>query len=361
MSRETFEATVERIREHVLASGQQTVALVFHGGEPTLIGRARFEAFCRHARARLGDVAELILTVQTNGTRIDAAWAEMLRAQDVYVGVSLDGPREVNDSARVDHKGRGSYDAVIRGIGALREAAVPFAVLTVIQPGADPIATHRHFLGLGSSSVSYMLPFFTHDTIEEVRSRHGRTPCADFLIPVFDDWWENGTPDVAIREFWSIGRVLLGGSSQLDSFGNPPLRYVAIETDGSIQGVDSLRTCEDGMTETRLSVASASFGALVASGGLHARIIAGLPLPTACAGCPEEETCAGGFLPHRYSRARGFDNPSVWCADLLALFGHIRERLGIDRAETARRREALAGADRAGGPEVFDPFTIAAL
>ena len=35
----------------------------------------------------------------------------------------------------------------------------------------------------------------------------------------------------------------------------------------------------------------------------------------------------GGHLPHRYSRANGFDNPSVWCADILKVIAHIRHRL----------------------------------
>ncbi len=68
----------------------------------------------------------------------------------------------------------------------------------------------------------------------------------------------------------------------------------------------------------------------------------GLPLPVGCRACPELETCAGGHFPNRYSKARGFDNPSVWCADLLALFTHARMRLGISVEETKRRRGKLA-------------------
>ena len=56
-------------------------------------------------------------------------------------------------------------------------------------------------------------------------------------------------------------------------------------------------------------------------------------------------TCAGGHPPARYSQAAGFDNPSVWCADLLALFAHVRKRMGISHEETARRRAALKQAE----------------
>jgi uncharacterized protein len=81
--------------------------------------------------------------------------------------------------------------------------------------------------------------------------------------------------------------------------------------------------------------------------------MAGLPLPAGCRACRERDTCAGGHLPNRYSRERGFDNPSVWCADLLALFDHVRLRMGVSHEETELRRaafvesrsELLAGAE----------------
>jgi len=353
MSKDTFAATVERIRRHALLSGQQTVSIIFHGGEPTLAGTSRFAWMCATARERLSDVARVHLLMQTNGTRLDAAWLATLREHEVQVGVSLDGPKEVNDAARVDRRGRGSHDAVLRGITLLREAGMPFGILSVVQPGADPIRIHRHFLELGCSSISYLLPALTHDTIGSLREQFGPTPCADFLIPIFDDWWFNSTIDVSIREFWNLGRLIMGGASQLDTIGNRPLDFVCVETDGSIQGLDKLRSCEDGLTDMGLSVHDADFRDIAKASPFHAAVLSGLPLPSGCRACPERDTCAGGHLPNRYSKVRGFDNPSVWCADLLALFAHVRARMGVSHEETTRRRLALRPAGV--GPAVAQP------
>jgi uncharacterized protein len=341
MSDETFDATIDRIRGHCVFSGQDVVMLLFHGGEPTLVGAKRFQSMCSRARERLKDVADVSLGIQTNATRLTDEWIDVLQRQDVQVGISMDGPKDVHDVFRVDHKGRGSYDAVARGVMLLRQAGTPFTILSVVQFGQDPLRIHHHFLDLGCKSISYLLPACTHETIGAIREQHGPTPCADFLIPIFDDWWFESTIDVRIREFWNIGRVLLGGESQLDSIGNPPLRFVGIETDGSMEGLDKLRACEDGMTEIGLSVRDSDFRDIARVSAFHHSAMSGMPLPQVCMRCLERDTCGGGYLPHRYSRDRGFDNPSVWCADLLLLFAHVRHRMNVSQAETASRRLAL--------------------
>jgi uncharacterized protein len=341
MSDDTFDATIERIRRHCLLSGQETVTILFHGGEPTLIGSSRLAKMCTKAREHLAGVAAVSFSIQTNGTRLDEDWLAVLLEHDVQIGVSLDGPKEINDVARVDRRGRGSYDAAARGVTLLADAGLPFAILSVVQLGEDPLRIHHHFLQLGCRSICYLLPSYTHDTIGPVREKFGPTPCADFMIPIFDHWWSESTIDVTIREFWEMGRMIMGSGSQLDSFGNPPLHFAFVETDGSMHGLDKLRSCEDEMTNTTLSVQDADFRDIATASSLHAAIMDGLPLPTGCRACPERHTCAGGYLPQRYSQARGFDNPSVWCADLLALFAHVRTRMGVSPEETIARRASL--------------------
>jgi uncharacterized protein len=346
MSDETFDATIARIRRHCLFTGQGSVSLVFHGGEPTLVGARRFDAMCLRARQALSDVATVKMAIQTNATLLDEEWIEALSGHQVDVGISMDGPRDVHDAFRVDHRGQGSYDAVERATHLLRKAGVDFAILSVVQPGADSLRIHRHFLALGCRSISYLLPAYTHDTIEPVRRLFGPTPCADFLIPIFDDWWFNGTLDVRIREFWNAGRLIMGGSSVLDSLGNPPLRFVSVESDGAIEGLDKLRVCEEGMTATGLTVHEADFRDLVRASPFHASVMRGVALPDECERCEEKLTCAGGYLPHRYSRERQFNNPSVWCADLLKLFRHLRTRMGVSVRETMELRQSLRARQR---------------
>ncbi|MGH9406846.1 MAG: hypothetical protein ACRD3D_13545 [Terriglobia bacterium] len=240
---------------------------------------------------------------------------------------------------------RGSYDRVERGLRLLQDGEVPYGVGCVIPLGAGPLAVHHHFLRLGCNQITYVMPHFTHDTIAPVRERFGATPCADFLLPIFDDWWFESTVAVKIDDLKNVARVIMGGKSHTEAIGNDPPAYVFIEPDGEMEGLDNLRACRDGLSQTKLNVRHSDFFALLRTETMHSQaIFEGMPLAPVCRTCQEGTTCAGGHLAHRYSRARGFDNPSVWCADLLKLFAHVRTRMEVSVEETneLRRRSAHA-------------------
>lgn len=345
MPEHVFGATLERIRRHCERSGQGSVHLTFHGGEPCLVGPERFSRWCEQARDVLGDCGVRVgFSIQTNGTLLNEGWVQAFKTHDVSVGVSIDGPKEVHDAFRVDHAGRGSYDRVVRGIDLLRESGVRLGVLSVISLGSDGMRTHTHLAGLGVEAVNYLMPQFTHDTIGPVRERYGPTPCADFLLPILEEWWAGGGRRPRVGLFWDMSWLILGGRPQLDALGNPPLGFMFVEADGAIEGLDVLRVCQEGIARTGLNVLSNDFMEVADVSPLHRTVIFdGIPLPTACRGCREAETCGGGYLPHRYSLAGAFDNRSVWCADLLAIFGRLRELLAVPPEETALRRQVLVG------------------
>ncbi|SDS40903.1 radical SAM protein [Actinoplanes derwentensis] len=342
MSDAVVRATAERLRSHCERSEQPTLRLVFHGGEPMLVGVRRFDRWCRMLRDGLEDLVEVKFTVQTNGMLVDDDWTETFLRHRVVVGVSVDGPPEIHDAFRVDHSGRGSYAAVRSGIECLTAAGLPVSVLSVAQFGVDPVRTYRHLAGLGACQIEFLLPDHTHDSIPAVRARFGPTPGADFLIPIFDDWWSSGTMDLRLGPFVAISRAILGGPCEVDFIGNNPLGYLFVEPDGSIEGLDVLRVCGPGLAATGRNVLTDDFSDVAAASPMHRTFVfEGPPLPSGCRACPEQKTCAGGYIPHRYAAGRGFDNPSAWCPDLLKTFTHIRNRLGVGHQETTLRRQAL--------------------
>jgi uncharacterized protein len=53
-------------------------------------------------------------------------------------------------------------------------------------------------------------------------------------------------------------------------------------------------------------------------------------LDSSCQSCMYKDICGGGYLPHRYSKARGFKNPSAYCYDLKQILGHIKKTIEAD-------------------------------
>jgi uncharacterized protein len=343
MPDETFFKSIDRIKEHCLLSGQKSVEITFHGGEPFLVGPKRMGRWCEHAKRVLGGTVDVHFTVQTNSTLVNDAWIRTLRQYEVTVGVSLDGPEHINDASRVDRHGRGSHARVVEGVTRLSSAGLRLGALAVIQPGVDGLSVHNHLKKLGFQYINYLLPHYTHEEMPDVWKTYGPTPCADYLMPILEAWWETGTTQQEIGLFWQMCRVILGGRSMTDQFGNRLLSFVFVETDGSIEGLDTLKVSTNGASDTGLNVFDNKFIEIRDKSGLHAKaIFDGMPLPKACIGCPEELTCAGGHLGDRYSEANQFDNRSVWCRDLEFLFGQMRKYLDLSPEETRLRRISLS-------------------
>ena len=57
-------------------------------------------------------------TFQTNGILIDDDWCAFFKEHNFLVGLSVDGPRELHDTYRVDRRGQGTFDLVMRGLAA---------------------------------------------------------------------------------------------------------------------------------------------------------------------------------------------------------------------------------------------------
>jgi uncharacterized protein len=277
------------------------------------------------------------LQMQTNGTLLDEDWIDALIHGRVHTSVSLDGPAPIHDRERVDHAGSGSHAATVRGLRLLQDAGLEPGVIAVVVPGEDGAAVYRHFRELGLTSIDFLLPIITWDSRDRWYAACGRLPVAKYLIPAFDAWFDEDNPEVMVRVFYGLLSRMMGGPMLNDAFGNPRQGYLIIETDGSIQPLDALRACKDGMTASSANVMTHGFDDLISAAPLAHRLTTGpIPLSQTCLDCHERDVCGGGYLPSRYSTAREFDNPSAWCDDILQLLSHLRTRTGLQKLAPAR-------------------------
>jgi uncharacterized protein len=311
------------------------MSICLHGGEPLLLGKDRLQRLVALIREEMGERLGS-LALQSNAVLIDRGWAALLRKLRLSISVSLDGTAAMNDSERVDHLGRGTHARTVAGIRNLLAAGVHVSALCVVHPGESGASAYEYMRSIGLSDFDFLLPDISHDDLQGRFGHLSPTPVADYLIPAAEAWLAEDNPQVGIRFFADVFGRTLGDDGQTDAFGGGPASYVVIETDGSIQANDALRVCDEAIGETGLNVLNDDLDDLPKGRPLARDLIAGtVPRPDACRACPELETCGGGYMPHRYSRANGFNNPSVWCADILKLFSFARAKLDAHAVSAA--------------------------
>lgn len=114
MTPQTAVAAIELLRPHM---DGHAVTLKFFGGEP-LLAPDVVKAAVEHA-ARLGIRTKNVIA--TNALLFTDDLVDFLVAHEFLLFISLDGPPDIHDANRVDHKGRGSYDRVVAKVLRLRE------------------------------------------------------------------------------------------------------------------------------------------------------------------------------------------------------------------------------------------------
>jgi uncharacterized protein len=144
--------------------------------------------------------------MQTNATLVNDDWISVLKEYDVRVGVSLDGPEAAHDRFRLDRKGRGSYDRTVSGLLRLQGAGVLGGVLCVVDPSVSGLDVYKHIRALGIKSMNFLLPDATHDTKQKLYPGIPSDGLANYLIPIFDQWFAEDDPSVRVRLFEVITR-----------------------------------------------------------------------------------------------------------------------------------------------------------
>ncbi|MGW4243653.1 FxsB family cyclophane-forming radical SAM/SPASM peptide maturase [Nocardia sp. NPDC004722] len=258
MSRDTFDGACRMIAQHAAMHAVPAVDLVFHGGEPLLAGSSELEYFARTARHMLEPDVQVRLGIQTNGVLIDEDVLRICDRWNIKIGVSLDGGRAEHDRHRLDRRGQGSYDRVAAGLERLladERRRLFTGLLCTVDLRNDPIETYDALLRFSPPSVDFLLPHGNWTTPPPGRtSDPAATPYADWLLPIFDRWYGAPELETRVRLFDCVIDLLLGRDAGSELLGLAPVRLAVIETDGSLEQVDELKSAFEGAAGLRLGV-----------------------------------------------------------------------------------------------------------
>lgn len=319
MSADVLHRLLQRIEEHVARHSLIDFPIILHGGEPLLWGIENFNRIaeaCEAISSRTG--CEIPIAVTTNGVLIDDEWLNCFEAHNISVAISLDGPAQIHDIHRRTFQGTGTHAAVERAARMLVSRDIGVSALAVCNPAYLPEQYVEFFAECGVANYDIMIPDATVD--------ENPPSIASFYTGLFDLWLEaNRTkPTVNIRIIGDMITALLGNNSPTEGVGHKPVELCTVMTDGSVEAHDVLRIAGDGFTRTMFNIFEHAIDEVRNEPRWKAARDASINLCQKCRQCKFMNACGGGYLPHRFSKKNGYDNPSVYCSDLYSMFENMQ-------------------------------------
>ena len=329
MSQTTVDAVVSGLGA-LRRAQDRDFAVVLHGGEPLLLGEGLLARLLTGLRASLSEGCTL--SVQTNGTLLSDPLLNLFEQVGATVSVSIDGPRKINDARRVRFDQGGTFEETLRGIDCLQRHPAAerlfSGTLSVVEPTTDPSEVYWFLRGLGVPGMSFLLPDGNHSRPPPGKTGFDSHEAGEWLAGLFDVYMSDPDP-VPIRVLDDLVRLLLGGSATKEGMGRDLNAILIIDTDGTVTKNDTLKSTFDGGDRFNelWSVHSHPLQDIVRTAAFREYVEMQHPTNRQCRQCPELSVCGGGMPLYRWSDERGFDNPSVYCADHLLLISHVRRYL----------------------------------
>lgn len=357
------------------------VMVAWQGGEPTMMGLDFFRRSVELVDEYRKPGQHISYTIQTNGILIDDDWAAFFKSNDFLVGISVDGTKPMHDTYRVDTRGKGSFDRVMRGFDVLKAHDVDVNVLCTIHAAnaGHAVELYRFFRDdLGARFIQFipivervtetMLPLanlgwgknrgedrplylqkghhVTDRTIEP--EAFGR-----FLTTIFDEWVHHDVGEVFVQHFDTALANWYGEPAGVCVFSETCGLAVALEHNGD------LYSCDHYVEPDYLlgNIADTPMIDLVAS---DQQVAFGLAkrdaLPEYCRNCDVRFACHGGCPKNRFTTTPdGEDGLNYLCAGYQTFFHHIDRpmRMMCDLLAENRAPAEMPGilaAEEAAGP-----------
>ena len=302
----------------------------WHGGEPLIAG----EEFLRLAvelqnNSNIKKDRTIVNRIQTNGTLLSDNIAIFLKINSFDTGVSIDGPKSINDFHRKFYNGEGSFDTVMKKLGYLDKYKIPTAILTVVTSESTKRAKELYDFfcefPLIQSSIDF-LPCFDKlpQNSQAVSSTITPEDYAEFMITLFDNWFEDDKVELRISFFENILAVLLGGVADLCYLKRSCNGFITIHPNGDIYPCDRFAGLDafnlgNILEKNLLDILSSKFYLDMRSEFDS--------IPVDCWQCEWFRLCHGGCAYEGFAMNGSLNSKSYYCIGLQQIFNHIDHTL----------------------------------
>lgn len=361
------------IRMYIESHDTSQVSFAWQGGEPTLLGLDYFRRVVA-LQKQYANGKQIANAFQTNCVLVNDEWAAFFKENGFLVGASIDGPRELHDSYRVDRGGQSSFSRVLRGIEQLKRHGVEFNTLTTVHRGncAQPLEVYRFLKEHGSGYMQFIpiveriseqstadglrliAPAFSGSAAMAPWSVEPRA-FGSFLCAIFDEWVSRDVGRHYVQLFDISLAMWLGLEPGLCVFSKTCGNALVLEHSGDLYFCDHFVYPENrlgNIMETPLETLTQSPQQRAFGNAKDAS------LPRYCRECDVRFACNGECPKHRFlTTPDGEPGLNYLCAAYKMFFHHVDPYMKFMAAEVAAgrapanvmRRLAENGAASSGG------------
>lgn len=331
--------TLERLVDNYLFYSYPASTFAFQGGEPTLAGLPFFQKLVdlqqRHGR----NGQSVSNALQTNGVLLDKDWGQLFREYKFLIGISLDGPEEVNDLYRFNKAGHGTWKNVMRGVEAMQKEKVDFNVLCVLSQSNvhKPREIYKFYRSLGIDYMQFIplaefdaegKPFPFTITPEE----YGR-----FMCEIFDLWWPERRR-IRVRFFDNLAEAIAGQKPGSCTMHETCDSYVVVEYNGDVYPCDFFVESSWKLGNVNLD----SFPEIARRQKRYSFAVKKTLAHPECQVCEYQTICHGGCPKTRHGMHRQFEDLDYFCQAYKMIFSKAVGPLRKDVEKLLGRSAELA-------------------
>lgn len=190
----TAKIFADKYQEYCIQENIDEPNIIFYGGEPLTNFNClkNFVDYCNQSNYHFK------FSIVTNSLLLNIEIIEFLKNNSISIGISIDGPKYINDINRIQKDNTGSYDLIMDKISLLKSYNLDFALSFTISK--DVLANKNDVLNwigkIGVKNVNFNLLLFTEydDTWKEYYDK-----ATDFIIEIYEKYHNCGLYDDRIN------------------------------------------------------------------------------------------------------------------------------------------------------------------
>ena len=299
----------------LLAKDFREICLVWHGGEPTVLGLDYYEKAVEIEKGFTSTNGVVIRnSLQTNGTLLDEKWIKFFKKHDFKVGISFDG---INND-----KYRQQAEKTLANIKLMQKHGLKASCMSVVaDDDYDLIENYKYFAKLGVAvEFSYMFmeggaKNFVPLTKEKYVEKYKK------LI----DFWFEDKSGVDVRLIETYVAMSVGSYFRICSNSSCHGKYLSIAPNGDIYncGRDSMQQYPF-MNVNDLK----SYSEILETEGFKRLIKGSIARRKVCKNsCEYFGECAGGCADCAISE-NGLENPPEFsCYFFREIYGYVKAKM----------------------------------